>query len=474
MADLTYLSATEARALFHRRELSPVELLQALIERAEQIGPQVNAFTEQLLDEAFDQARQAEARYLAQGPAPRSLEGIPIAAKEKHAIAGRSLTEGSLINKDAVAAENAPVIDRVQAAGGIIHARTTTPEFSITAFTHTPMWGVTRNPWNLDYTPGGSSGGSGAALAAGMTVLATASDIGGSIRIPASFTGTVGFKAPYGRIAGMPPLSMDFYRSDGPMARTVDDTVLFANALIGPDTRDHSSLRPRVPLPTEFKPAAGMRVALCIRLGDYDVDPEIERNTRAVAAALEQAEVAVEEIELPWSREKVATATAAHFGTIFGATVCEVVEGHRDAIAPYTSAFADWMAKVPERTSFVEGLRIETRMQRELAEAMAGFDALLCPTAAIPAFPAGDDLIGEITVDGHRFARFTDAMLTIPFNINNRCPVLAVPSGHAANGVPTGVQIVGHSYDDATVFRLGREVERVRPWAYTDRHRPKL
>jgi aspartyl-tRNA(Asn)/glutamyl-tRNA(Gln) amidotransferase subunit A len=182
-----------------------------------------------------------------------------VATKEKHTIAGRSLTEGSLANKGVIAAESAPVVERVQAAGGIIHARTTTPEFSIAACTHTPMWGVTRNPWNTGFSPGGSSGGAGAALAAGSTPLATAPDIAGSTRIPASFTGTVGFKAPYGRIPGVPPLNMDFYRCDGPMARTVDDAALLTNVLAGPDPRDHLSLRPKVELPTELGSPHGMR-----------------------------------------------------------------------------------------------------------------------------------------------------------------------------------------------------------------------
>ncbi|GAA4840357.1 amidase [Saccharopolyspora rosea] len=472
--ELTHLSATEARALFTSRALSPVELLRALVERAEDVEPKVNAFAERLFDEALDAARQAEARYLGKGPAPRPLEGIPVAVKEKHAIAGRSLTEGSLVNEGVVATENAPVVDRVLAAGGIIHARTTTPEFSITAFTHTPLWGVTRNPWCLDRSPGGSSGGSAAALAAGTAPLATASDIGGSTRIPAAFTGTVGFKAPYGRIPGAAPLSADFYRGDGPLARTVDDAALLANVLIGPDPRDHTSLRPGSALPAEFEPAAGMRVALCLRLGDYEITPAVERNTRETAAALEAAGVVVEEIELPWTREEIALATEAHFGAFFGALVGESVAGREDVVAPYTRAFVEWAAKARGRTSLVTGLRVETRMQRQLAEAMAGFDALLCPTAAVSALPAGDDLLGAFEVDGQRFARTADVTMTIPFNINNRCPVLAVPSGHTADGVPTGVQIVGHTYDDATVFRLGAELERVRPRACPAGHFPAL
>jgi aspartyl-tRNA(Asn)/glutamyl-tRNA(Gln) amidotransferase subunit A len=160
--DLPYLSAADAQSLFAGGELSPVELMRAVIERTEKVEPVINAFTERLFDEALAQARHAEDRYLGKGGlAPRPLEGIPVAAKEKHAIAGRSLTEGSLVHRDNIATENHPVIDRVLAAGGIVHARTTTPEFSLATYTHSRLWGVTRNPWHPGFTPGGSSGGSG-------------------------------------------------------------------------------------------------------------------------------------------------------------------------------------------------------------------------------------------------------------------------------------------------------------------------
>lgn len=165
--DLAYLSATDALRLFSARRLSPVELLEAVIDRTEQVEPRINAFTECLFDQARAQAREAERRYLGKnGLAPRPLEGIPVALKEKHAIKGRTLTDGSLTNDGNIAAENSPLTDRVLEAGGIVHARTTTPEFSIATFTHSRMRGITRNPWNPDFTPGGSSGGSGASLAA--------------------------------------------------------------------------------------------------------------------------------------------------------------------------------------------------------------------------------------------------------------------------------------------------------------------
>lgn len=473
--DLAYLSATDARRLFEARELSPVELMRAVIDRAEQTEPVINAFTERLFDEALEQAGHAEDRFLGKGGlSPRPLEGIPVATKEKHAMAGRSLTEGSLVNVGNVATENAPVIDRILDAGGIIHARTATPEFSIATFTHSRLWGVTRNPWNPEFTPGGSSGGAGACLAAGTALLASASDIGGSTRIPAAFTGTVGFKAPYGRVPGVAPLSADHYRGDGPMARTVDDCVTFANVLAGPDPRDHVSLRPKLVLPREYDAVAGMRIALCVRLGAYDVHPEVEANTRAVAVALADAGAVVEEIELPWSRDDILICMAAHFATIFGAAVSEVAASHRDQMSAYATAFADTMAFAREQVTYLDGLRMETRMQRELAEAMAPFDALVCPTTAIPGLPAGDDLLGRVLVNGQDHGEPLWSTMTIPFNISNRCPVLNVPSGSSSWGVPTGVQIVGHTYDDATVFRVGKAVEHLRPWSFTAERRPVL
>ncbi|MEU8674890.1 amidase [Streptomyces sp. NPDC048560] len=466
--DLVHLSATDALQLFARRALSPVELMRAVVERAEKVEPRINAFTERLFDEALEQARHAEARYLGKdGLAPRPLEGIPVAAKEKHAILGRTLTEGSLAHKGRIATENAPVIDRILGAGGIIHARTATPEFSLSTYTHSRMWGITRNPWNRDFTPGGSSGGAGASLAAGTTLLASASDIGGSTRIPAAFTGTVGFKAPYGRNPGLGVLSADHYRGDGPMARTVDDVIAFQNVLAGPDPRDHASIRPKLTVPTAYEDVTGARIALCVRLGEYDVHPEIEAHTRAAAQALADAGAHVEEITLPWTRLDLLTAVAGHFSTLFGALVVEAAETHRDLLSPYTVAFADTMTRARSRVSYLDSLRAEHRLQRALATSMDGFDALICPTTAVPGWHAGDDLAGDkVVVHGEEVADTLWSAMTTPFNINNRCPVLNVPSGMSSWGVPTGLQIVGHPYDDPAVFRIGKTLETLRPWSY--------
>jgi len=453
--ELHHLTAVAAVDAFRRRELSPVELLDAVVARTAKVEPQVNAITEELLDEAYAAAREAEGRYAGNGPAPRALEGVPLVLKEEQPIAGRTLEEGSLVTKGEVATVSHPVVERVLAAGAVVHARSTTPEFCCAPFTNSKLWGVTRNPWNLAMTPGGSSGGSGAALAAGETILATGSDIGGSIRIPASFCGVVGFKPPFGRVPGMPPYSFDTYCADGPMGRSVADVALLQNVLAGPHPHDAVSLRPAYVLPAQAAPAAGLRVALCINLGDYPVDPVVEANTRAAADALRSAGVVVDEVTLPWQREQLVTAALAHFGAIMGSAIAEVVAAYPDQVMAYSRSFAEQAAAAPP---FDVGLTAEAELYRPLGTLLEEYDALLCPTMAMQGMPA--DAVGDelVDIDGAQ-VRWIDALLTLPFNVVGRVPVLSVPSGLAPNGVPTGVQIVGRTYDDENVFRLGAALE---------------
>ncbi len=191
-AEIVYISALDAIRKFRDRTLSPVELMQAIVERAEQVEPVVNALCLTEFESALDQARTAESRY--RDGTARPLEGIPLVIKDAAGIAGKVTTNGSLLLKNYIAAATDPVPQRLLDAGAIMHARTTTPEFSMEFFTWSRQWGVTRNPWNPAITPGGSSGGSGASLASGTSILATGSDIGGSIRVPAALNGIVGFK----------------------------------------------------------------------------------------------------------------------------------------------------------------------------------------------------------------------------------------------------------------------------------------
>lgn len=475
MEDLFYLSAVEALRLFRARQLSPVELMEAVIARAEAVEPQVNAFAEHMFEAALKQAREAESRYAGKGETARLLEGIPVAVKEEQPITGRSWREGSLLTKDEVADVTHPVVERILAAGGIVHARTTTPEFSCAGFTHSELWGITRNPWNLDYSPGGSSGGSGAALAAGTATLATGSDIGGSIRIPASFCGIVGYKPPYGRVPALPPWNLDHYCHDGPLARTVADCALLENVIVGPHPVDVVSLRPTLRIPGQLDGIEGWKVALSIQLGDFPVEPDVATNTYVAADALRQAGAQVHEVELGWKRADIMRATWSHFAAIFAPAIRHEYADGLDLLMPYTRDFIEISEHITRDTSYLEGLAIEADIYAELGALLEEYDVLVCPTSGIPALEAGQDYTDtSLIVNGEELGDYMEVVLTPPFNIASRCPVLAVPSGRANNGVPTGIQIVGPTYDDEKVFRVAAALERVRPWFGDPSWRPPL
>jgi aspartyl-tRNA(Asn)/glutamyl-tRNA(Gln) amidotransferase subunit A len=474
--ELCYLSASEALRQFKSRSLSPVELLDALYARLEAVNPSVNAVAEELFVEARQLAHAAADRYVSHPHEVRPLEGLPVAPKAEQPIKGHAWPDGSLAYADRVADVTHPIIDRIRDAGGIIHIRTTTPEFSCAAFTHSKLWGVTRNPWNLHYSPGGSSGGSGAALAAGMTPLATGSDIGGSIRIPASFSGVVGFKPPHGRVPDLPPFNLDAYCHVGPLARTVGDCALLQNTIVGPHPVDADSLRPAVMIDTEPDGVQGLRIALAVNLGDWHVEPEVEANIRAVAAALRDAGAVLEEVEVGMRRAEVTHATHIHFSGIMGHLVADEVKRHGDLLTPYAKQFAERFTPADPPEAFLAGFELEAAIHARIAPILERCDALICPTAGYPALVAGEDYVDRgFEVAGKEVDPMFDATLTLPFNILSQCPVLAVPSGWAQNGVPTGVQIVGRTYDDQTVFRVGASLEQVRPWGYGDaEHLPNL
>jgi amidase len=475
MTDLHYLAATDALRLFRTRELSPVELLDAVIARAEAVEPTVNALCHTFYDQAREQARAAEARYAGGGPAPRALEGIPLAIKEEEAVAGQPWTQGSLIFENLVADHTSAFAQRMLDAGAIVHTRTTAPEFSCAGFTHSRLWGITRNPWNPDYAVGGSSGGSGAALAAGTTTLASGSDIGGSIRIPASFNGVVGFKPPYGRVPVEPPFNLDTYCHCGPLARTVADCALFQNVVAGPDPSDTATLRPRLELPQRFDGIDGLRVAVSVDLGDWAVDPEAQANTRAVGQALRDCGAQVDEVDLHLPHEQVVRASAIHFRQLFGPWIAEQAATHPDLVTAYAAGFGDREDDRANGGTVADELVLSAQLWAPLGALFEDYDALICPTAGTRGLIAGDDYVDHgIEVDGRLLDFYFDAILTLPFNIASRCPVLAVPSGVADNGVPTGVQVVGRTYDDETVFRVGAALERARPWPDGGRRWPAL
>ena len=453
--DAVYLSATDLLAAFRARTLSPVEYLEVVIDRVEALEPQLNAVMDRRYDEAREEAKASAERYV-HGSA-RALDGVPVAAKEEHPMQGRSWTQGSLAYADEVAPIDHPIIERIQAAGGIVHVRTTTPEFCCAPYCHSRMWGITRNPWNTDFSPGGSSGGTGAALAAGYAPIGTGSDIGGSIRIPASLSGVAGFKPPWQRVPALPPYNLDQFCHDGPMARTVADCALLEDVIAGAHWRDPASL----PHPPRVEGAGttvvGTRVAVCTQLGDWPLDPAVEANTRRVAASLAAAGAVVEEVTLPWTLAEIWEASQAHFRAIMGAGIGAVNEAHGALLSDYTVAFAESM--LGAGMGFYEGMELEGALWEPLGRLFQQFDVLVCPTMATDGYRAGEAYLDGMDIGDGSVVHHILGAMTLPFNIQSRCPVVSVPSGTAANGVPTGVQVVARPYDDVTAFRVAGAVE---------------
>ncbi|MEN9645728.1 MAG: hypothetical protein RL238_2397 [Actinomycetota bacterium] len=454
-ADAVYLSATELLAAFRARTLSPVEYLELVIARVEALEPTLNAVMDRRYDEAREEAKVSAERYV-HGSA-RALDGVPVAAKEEHPMVGRSWSQGSLAYADQVAEIDHPIIERIQAAGGIVHVRTTTPEFCCAPYCHSRMWGITRNPWNTDFSPGGSSGGTGAALAAGYAPIGTGSDIGGSIRIPASLSGVVGFKPPWQRVPALSPYNLDQFCHDGPLARTVADCALLEDVIAGAHWRDPASL----PHPPRVEGAGssvvGLRVALCTQLGDWPLDPAVDANTRRVAASLAAAGAVVEEVTLPWTVADVWEASQAHFRAIMGAGIGAVNAEYGSLLSDYTVAFAESM--LGAGMGFYEGMEAEGALWEPLGLLFQQFDVMVCPTMATDGYRAGEAYLDGMDVGDSSVVHHILGAMTLPFNIQSRCPVVSVPSGVAANGVPTGVQVVARPYDDVTAFRVAAAVE---------------
>jgi amidase len=456
--DLCYLTAKEALNHFRSGKLSPVDVLEAQIARAEQYEPTINAFTETYFEEAREQARDAEARWRDPDSA-RPLEGITVAVKDAQAIAGKRTTYGSLTLADNVDLVSDPMIERLVKAGAIIHARTTTPEFCLSSACDSRLWGKTVNPFNPAFGPGGSSGGSGASLAIGTTTLATGTDIGGSIRIPASCCGVVGYKPPKGRNPDGAPARMDPYNHCGPLSRSVADAALVQNVVSGAHRADHASLRDRVILDPAARDIAGMRVAYSMDLGYAPVSDEVRANTAATLDLLRGLGAVVEEVDLNWTRDVEEAALiwlrVMHFGR-------DVLRRYRETPELLTNyaceAARDALRLDPDAVPWAWD--VQDAMFRDFSRVMQGRDVFVCPTTAIPALSSDDDVLErDLIVGGQPVHHEYGWVLTHQFNMLYNCPVLAIPSGRAASGVPTGIQVVGKTFDDATVFCVANAIE---------------
>lgn len=472
--ELHYLTATEALALFRARKLSPVELMDAVIARAEATEPVINALTFRHFEEARRSARVAESRYSGRGASPRPLEGLPVAIKDSGHVAGYPTSAGSLTTGDAVAARTSPLNERVLDAGAIMHARSATPEFSCAAATHSLRWGVTRNPWNLAYAPGGSSGGAGAALAAGSTVLATGSDIAGSIRVPASCCGVVGYKPPRGRNPVDPPFNLDPYCHTGPMARSVADTIALQNVMSGPLPGDPTLLPERHVLPDGYEPIAGMRIGWSVDMGIFVVDAAVRHNTRMALDIFADLGAELVEIDPGWD-ETLLAAAMTHLRSVFGTSIALEMEGTGVPVTGYARAFADAGLGCDARDVF-NSVSVAVEAGARFCEAMDGLDLFVAPTTAIASVPAEFDFSRDtLAIDGRTVDPMIGWLMTVPFNMLGAHPVLSVPSGRTPDGVPTGLQIVGRPFRDGDVFRAGLAYEQaLGGWFRTADTRPGI
>ena len=469
--ELCYMPATEVLAKFKAKKLSPVELLNAQLKRIEEVGSAVNALANPNYDEAQHMAQTAEAAY-AKGSASQPLQGIPVALKDDTPWKDHVTTIGSLILKDNVDSASSPTTERILEAGAVIHVRTTTPEFCCATVTWSRLWGVTRSPWNLDLTCGGSSGGSGSALAAGLTTLASGSDIGGSIRIPSACCGVVGFKAPYGRNPSEPPFNLDRYNHYGAMARNVADCGLFQNVLCGPHAVDIASIKPKFALPTEFQNIRGWKIALSYDLGFFEVSAEVRKHLDEVAAALRDAGAIVEEVDLGWTRDVIEGADG-HLVGMFGNSLRGLAE-YKDLMTSYVSALCDEAVKITP-THLLRTAEIEGAMYQRLSPILSQYRAMICPTINDMPLAADFDPARDKCMPNGKPGHFLyDWAMTYPFNMMSRCPVLAMPFEQTSWGAPFGVQIVGPTFEDEVVFHVGAALEKQSPWYHSKDRRPKL
>lgn len=463
MADLelAYMSAAQLAAGIRKKELSPVEVMENCLARIADVNTELNCFCFVFAEEAMDLAHEAEAAVL-RGDPLGALHGVPIAIKDFTPTRGKRTTRGSKAFENWVPDHNALIVDRLCGAGAIMVGKTTTPEFAYSSFTKSPLWGVTRNPWNREMTPGGSSGGSAAAVASGCVPMAEGTDMGGSVRIPASFCGIVGLKPSLGRIPmDILPTVFDNISHFGPLTRTIGDASMFMAAASGPYEFDIMSLKDEVDfMAVPPSSLAGKRFALSLDLGFMAVDPEVEARVRDAAAALSDAGAVIEEIDLGWTKEAV-DCWFQYWGVYLAACFADKLGEYREAMDPEVVKLLD-AGLALDAVTFKRIEFVRTEQWRKLARVFEKYDALLCPTMAQPAQPAEMNDSDYDWVDDQ--GRYHALDMTCVFNNVGQCPALSVPAGFTSGGLPVGLQIVTPRFADVEALGIGAVLETVRPW----------
>ena len=474
--EFLYWSSSQLVKAFKAKKLSPVEVIQASINRAQEIQPTCNAITEYFEEKALNIAKEAELSYLGKSHKPRLLEGIPLAVKEEFALEGSYRTSASFIYKDRVDNYTDVYIKRLLNGGCIPVFKTTTPEFCLLGTTWSDLHGITKNPWNTKYTPGGSSGGSGVALATGCSTIASGSDIGGSIRIPASACGVFGYKPPYGRNPEVSYMNLDYYSHSGPMARSTEDIILMQSLTSGKDIQDIASL----PSPEDFDwnhNLKNLKIAWSDHLCGFNVEEDVLNNLhRSIKLFTENGAIA-ENVNLDWP-DDIIDATEIYLNSLWGTSLFEEAKGKEDMLCTYTKKYIDH-SKQRSLSDLIYCNKVAWDTYSKFGPMMDNYDVFICPTNAVTGIPANhgypnlnyefNGKIKKAKEDGDE-----TMWLTTPFNMLSRLPVMSVPNGFSSNGVPTGMQIVGKAYDDNSVFRASLGYEKINDWLFNKKNRPNI
>jgi aspartyl-tRNA(Asn)/glutamyl-tRNA(Gln) amidotransferase subunit A len=456
--DLTQQTAAKLSALYRKGTASPVETMKAVLTRSARLNPKINAL--RLVDEdvAIKAARASERRWKKGAPLS-PLDGVPVSIKELVRVKGWPATMGSKLTDTAPVADDAPAVARLREGGAIVFAQNTSPEYGHKGVTDSPLNGITRSPWNLDRTPGGSSGGAGAAVAAGLGPIAIGTDGGGSVRLPSSFSGLVGLKATFGRIAAWPPSLTGDLANTGPMARTALDCALMMNVIAKPDPRDAGGLPDD---DTNYVRALKgdlkkLKVGFVLRFGDHPLDPEVAELVTRAAKQFEKLGCKVEEVPAPFPYAQASRAFIVHWLSAMQRLLQQFPQERRGDFDPNLLASAEAGARYT-----VQDVVDAQVARRELAIAwnlfFAKYDLLLSPTVAVAPFEAGRNApLGEDGKPNMMWLPYTPQ-----FNMS-RHPAASVPCGLNSEGLPIGLQIASGHYRDALVLRAAARYAETNP-----------